>query len=780
MNRVMGAMAMLILHKAEEHTACIQVDPKQGFQKCSFKSELPIVTSVTCFHVSVKSCPKDPAPEYNGAGKQEIPKKTRRPAASSGAIPTRENPRVTRPGIEQGSARWEASSLTAQTPWPRDKIDVKHLYTIVDFAIGLQFIRHALDDSEPIADVQGNNSEPSFAIGSFELLRVPICLPANHGRDLQARLYSFMHTYADVNNASVVCCHSGRRRLGQRSPGSVKHRADQRPMFYEHKCLKFYLASKGIREFLRSQLTLHNAGGYTTCIQDKLDVQHVYIEISFAIGSQFIRHTLDNTEPIADLLDSTVLCTNMPMSTMHWLPAVTVEGDDWASILQEMSNTDKIDEKHLYTIVDFAIGLQFISHALDDSEPITDVQGNNGPTEITFNDTIAEATVMSVRLYIEMLEIREDFSNVLSHGIRIHIDPVKWGYEGSIYWLAYRLMLLDSDWRARFQHVSGQRSHFAGACGRSSLYKPLLHLCIREYSLPKSLNTLKSAHIYWRPGLVRRIGKFREFNDLCARHLTVQDSLFVPLQVYYWRGVVQVQTAASCVRCGIMQQLRTELQTTNFLVDVSGYDDANLRLTSSSCVNYWCSPLLAHSGSVAVNFTVVYAPELASFFHWLLRRCQATPFLTELNVIDVRNCDVFNYKRSRYLGRVRYTKHEELRRAIVVVEFLANDIYDSGIHNVESFYFLLRKPPGQALAQATRRKGFKENVNDYVTIVDPSHVQFTQKGSDLTSEQQPMEELRRLEYIQYLAPYRWRAQLEFAGQATISSFTTTPYSSEAL
>ncbi|KAJ8866046.1 hypothetical protein PR048_033570 [Dryococelus australis] len=37
-----------------------------------------------------------------------------------------------------------------------DKIDVKHVYTEVDFAIGLQFIRHALDDSEPIADLQGN------------------------------------------------------------------------------------------------------------------------------------------------------------------------------------------------------------------------------------------------------------------------------------------------------------------------------------------------------------------------------------------------------------------------------------------------------------------------------------------------------------------------------------------------------------------------------------------------------------------------------------------------
>ncbi|KAJ8870620.1 hypothetical protein PR048_029643 [Dryococelus australis] len=36
-----------------------------------------------------------------------------------------------------------------------------------------------------------------------------------------------MHRYADVNRALVVCCHNGRRRLGQPSPGGVKRRVDQ-------------------------------------------------------------------------------------------------------------------------------------------------------------------------------------------------------------------------------------------------------------------------------------------------------------------------------------------------------------------------------------------------------------------------------------------------------------------------------------------------------------------------------------------------------------------------
>ncbi|KAJ8880459.1 hypothetical protein PR048_016929 [Dryococelus australis] len=52
-----------------------------------------------------------------GRRKREIPEKTRRPTASTGTIPTCENP-VTRSGIEPGSPWWEASRLTAQAPWP--------------------------------------------------------------------------------------------------------------------------------------------------------------------------------------------------------------------------------------------------------------------------------------------------------------------------------------------------------------------------------------------------------------------------------------------------------------------------------------------------------------------------------------------------------------------------------------------------------------------------------------------------------------------------------------
>ncbi|KAJ8871020.1 hypothetical protein PR048_027323 [Dryococelus australis] len=52
-----------------------------------------------------------------GQGKLEITGETRRPAASSGAIPICENPGATPNGIEYCSHRWEASSLTTKPQW---------------------------------------------------------------------------------------------------------------------------------------------------------------------------------------------------------------------------------------------------------------------------------------------------------------------------------------------------------------------------------------------------------------------------------------------------------------------------------------------------------------------------------------------------------------------------------------------------------------------------------------------------------------------------------------
>ncbi|KAJ8873739.1 hypothetical protein PR048_024573 [Dryococelus australis] len=100
------------------------------------------------------------------------PQKTRRPSASSGTIPTCENPEKISSETQlkglaylklfpafQTEQREDDKGCTAQrvtkavSSSRTDKIDVKHVYTEVDFAIGSQFIRYALDDSESISDL---------------------------------------------------------------------------------------------------------------------------------------------------------------------------------------------------------------------------------------------------------------------------------------------------------------------------------------------------------------------------------------------------------------------------------------------------------------------------------------------------------------------------------------------------------------------------------------------------------------------------------------------------
>ncbi|KAJ8885989.1 hypothetical protein PR048_012195 [Dryococelus australis] len=49
----------------------------------------------------------------------------------------------------------------------------------------------------------------------------------NHHSEQSARLCSLMYKYADINCTLVVYCHSGSRRLGQRSLKGVEHRVDQ-------------------------------------------------------------------------------------------------------------------------------------------------------------------------------------------------------------------------------------------------------------------------------------------------------------------------------------------------------------------------------------------------------------------------------------------------------------------------------------------------------------------------------------------------------------------------
>ncbi|KAJ8866598.1 hypothetical protein PR048_032458 [Dryococelus australis] len=90
----------------------LEVELKQGVRKVRSHREWTILS------YSVFQRCKDPGAidirnPNQGAGKRETPEKTRRPTATSGTIPTCENP-VARPGSEPGTPWWEASAARAQ------------------------------------------------------------------------------------------------------------------------------------------------------------------------------------------------------------------------------------------------------------------------------------------------------------------------------------------------------------------------------------------------------------------------------------------------------------------------------------------------------------------------------------------------------------------------------------------------------------------------------------------------------------------------------------------
>ncbi|KAJ8891079.1 hypothetical protein PR048_010588 [Dryococelus australis] len=171
MNKVMTAMTMLVLHKAEEYTTCIQVDLNQGFQKCCTHSGHVIGTSNYEWGREKLNVLRPLTRERRGthytravtgagikgggAGKMGDPRGN---PSTNGIVRHDSHLRksgVARPGIEPGSPRWEVSRLTARQPWPhqttqRDMIDCKSLYTIKDIRLGQNQLGPPLVDDRPI------------------------------------------------------------------------------------------------------------------------------------------------------------------------------------------------------------------------------------------------------------------------------------------------------------------------------------------------------------------------------------------------------------------------------------------------------------------------------------------------------------------------------------------------------------------------------------------------------------------------------------------------------
>ncbi|KAJ8875134.1 hypothetical protein PR048_023027 [Dryococelus australis] len=104
---------------ASEQTADARIYRGLWFLVYMSKNTRNLLYSTCSLHVVVGDNYLQISHASTERGEREIPEKTRRPAASSGTIPTCEYPGVTRPAIEPGPHRWEVRRLTSQPPRPR-------------------------------------------------------------------------------------------------------------------------------------------------------------------------------------------------------------------------------------------------------------------------------------------------------------------------------------------------------------------------------------------------------------------------------------------------------------------------------------------------------------------------------------------------------------------------------------------------------------------------------------------------------------------------------------
>ncbi|KAJ8874887.1 hypothetical protein PR048_022777 [Dryococelus australis] len=297
------------------------------------------------------------------------------------------------------------------------------LFTLIgsrdlDIKAHFRFIRHALDYSEPIADLQGNKlrvpycqecsntgysleqqpmnqqlrlectqhcgesvREPhTYSIGVTSLrlasqvgkcLLTDICRQYAEGYGWDARLPTGKFIGRDLQNSPDTIPSNTPNNLEtiqDTGQGNIGARQLQRSLIRQHSQTLQLTSNRSHRENEYIENTEYERGtqrrgkvpGNTrrpealsctilTCenpgvtrleiepVQDKIDSQHVYTEVTFAIESQFIRHALDNSKPIAEIgkirefndlyarLHSFVY--NNADKYTHWLVAVTAEGD---------------------------------------------------------------------------------------------------------------------------------------------------------------------------------------------------------------------------------------------------------------------------------------------------------------------------------------------------------------------------------------------------------------------------------------------------------------------
>ncbi|KAJ8870844.1 hypothetical protein PR048_027145 [Dryococelus australis] len=99
----------------------------------------------------------------------------------------------------------------------------------------------------------------------------------------------------------------------------------------------------------------------------------------------YLAHERYQLKAMLQSIDSAVLCTNMPMSTVNWLSAVTLEGDDWASVLQRtvrllgVRNTSHLD----------VIGITCLTWVTGSRERPVNIHNNKQPGTVNKADSFA-------------------------------------------------------------------------------------------------------------------------------------------------------------------------------------------------------------------------------------------------------------------------------------------------------------------------------------------------------------------------------------------------------
>ncbi|KAJ8891816.1 hypothetical protein PR048_004370 [Dryococelus australis] len=271
--------------------------------------------------------------------------------------------------------RPKLSTLQFRTSF-EDNLDVKHVHTGVTFTIGSQFIRRALDDSGANDRLVRKQVANSILSESDKVQRncktIKVCvLHAGAQRNFHIDVVPciYVHTPQRVKQGFQKCSV-----YRERPPENFAARSCpwqildagvacvRKPSAgcsygcrYRKKTTFLPIGNSAFSPFVDSTRRSANSPRALKCPISTVEVaprrispnlieafshRRSRIRLSALIVRYCERYRRRGVVENCCKLGSEVLCsTNMPILTAHWLSAVTVEGDNWASVLQEVSNT---------------------------------------------------------------------------------------------------------------------------------------------------------------------------------------------------------------------------------------------------------------------------------------------------------------------------------------------------------------------------------------------------------------------------------------------------------